>query len=386
MTQRKSRLSQIAIKAESVPGTAETSFANSNAPVLVYDYSISFDQQQNERVPFSPYYGAEPDIPGMRRATVTFRTELTPASNHSTTEPPWAPFLKACGFVVDTLETVAVTSVSGEFTAGDTITDSNTETAKVARHLDADGTLYLYSVSDVLSAGSITGALSGSGTIGGDSSAIGRIYHPTSTEASHAHSTLRVYNDGHLDVIAGALGNVTLECETGAPVALSFEFTGKLLAPDSAAVLTGTKPATLPNTFKAVGLTLEMGSAAEFSPDFQSLSLNTGNAIDLPPNANESTGAGYSIAVIENRQSSGSIAAIATTQSDHDWLQHFQDADYGPMSFNVGSTSNQRFTIHCPRVQYMNPQEGDIVGRKQYTFDLGLKRNVGDDELLILCY
>lgn len=385
MTLRHDKRRTIAIKAEATPGTPETSFASSNAPCKTYEHSFTPSVELEERNPYSEFLGSDENVPGPRSGTIGFKTELIPSANHQTADPPWVPYFQACGGVIKTLKALSVTVTMGEFVAGETV-ENNSQTAKVAHYLNATGTLYIYDQSGAFDNGAIvsSGAGTGVGSVtGGDAATVGRVGHLASAEVNHKHSTIRDYNDGHLDTIAGALGNMRLEARMGQSVKLMFDFQGKLLESQEVALLSGEYSSRRPDEFAKSTLTLKPGASA-YTPDFEVIELDLGNQIELPLNANEPTGAGYSIAVLGERSVSGRIDALATTKSEHDWRTFAEQAGSGPLSFSVGETDDQRFIIHAPKVQYGSISEGTRAARTTYDVPLMLRRNKGDDELFIL--
>lgn len=385
MVRRREKIAHVGIKAEAVPGTAETSFADADFPVLIYEPDFVPDQQNEERNPVSQFYGREEDVAGLRKGSIPFQTEMFAALNHVTTPPPWAPFALACGWAIKTSETLTLSAVSSAFVAGETVTDGS-GTGIVTRGLSAAGPLRVYTTAGTFgSSGAITGSLGGAGTISAGPAVVGRVLHPVTDEDEQAVSTLRCHSDGHLDVIAGALGNMTITATVGQTVKLDFDFMGKALSPDTAAVPAGTRPPVKPPSFKVATLTVKLGAGATYSPKFETIVINQGNQIDLPPDANDPTGAGYDVAVIEDHDPSGSIDMLAPLVADHNVLGHHYAADTGPLDFVVGSTPGQMFLIHCPKVQYTNVSSGNRVGRKTYNTDLGIRRVVGDDEIFIHC-
>lgn len=384
MSLRRDQNRTIAIKEEATPGTPETSFSSANAPCKAYEHSFSPELEKERRTPYSPFFGSDPSVAGPRSGTVSFKTDMLPSANHQTDDPPWAPYFRACGGVIKTLKALSVTVTMGAFVAGDTVT-CNGETAKVAQFLNATGTLYVYDQSGAFTNGAITsnGGAVGSVT-GGDAATVGRVGVLSSAESDHKHSTIRDYNDGHLDIIAGALGNMKLESRMGESAKLMFDFRGKLLESAEEPLLIGEEPSIRPVSYRKSSLSLKPGSAASYTPDFEVIDLDLANEIALPKNANEVTGAGYSIAVMRRAEPIGQIDALATTKSEHDWRTHAEEADVGPLSFLIGETTNQRFIVHCPKVEYGTVSEGERAFRTTYTVPLMLHRNRGDDELFIL--
>lgn len=383
MAFRSSTRRTVAIAPEVTPGTAVSSFTSAHAKNRIFDVSFTPDVQKEEQEPFSPDLDASEEISGAKSGTIRVQTELLPSDDHATTDPPWVPYAEACGCVVKTLKKVAITVTSGVFVAGDTVT-CNGQTAKVAQYLDDDGDLLIYDQSGAFAAGGITSNGGAVGVAAGDATVDGRVLHPSSDESDHKHSTVRHYNDGHLDIIAGALGTMSMTAEMGRSVKLVFELRGKLLDSAEAALLEEALTGLKPISFSKAGLTVKPGSSSVYTPSFETVELDLGNTVDLPMDANEPTGAGYSIAVIGRRTGSGRLDALATTKTEHDWRSHSENGDSGPLSFSVGETDGQRFEIHCPKVQYGQLSEGERAYRTTYDVPLKLAKNRGNDSFFIL--
>lgn len=105
--ERPSRLYALMGKIETVSGTAETTFAATDAILCVGKPTITFEPDNVDRDLALPWMGLSEQIPGTKRARIKFRTELV-GSGAAGTVPAWGRWLRGCGF----LETItAATSV-----------------------------------------------------------------------------------------------------------------------------------------------------------------------------------------------------------------------------------------------------------------------------------
>lgn len=386
-------LRTVAAKVESTPGTEEAgSWTSSDAPFKTYDVSFNPNQEFEDRNPYSQTIGRESGIPTLLSATLSLETELVGSGDHTATVPPFDLLARGCGLQrFDDLETIALTSVTGDFLAGETVGDGS-ETAVVAQTFTAaGGSIYVHSRSGAMS-GTLTGVTSGATATIGAVTDVGIVYQPRSSSLESL--TLRHYNGadgsgGVLDTIAAARGNMTLRAETNQTVRLGCTFVGKpVTLGSSSAQLASSAPSRIPPAFKTVGLAIDMGTTGTaYAPEFDSLELDLGNQTAMPRDANDSTGRGYGLTRIPERQCSGSINARFTTPDDHPWYTKMTAGDTGPLSFTVGTVAGNKFIIHLPTVQYRNlSRDRDDSGLVNVSVDLGFYEGaVGNDEIFILC-
>lgn len=388
-------LRTVAVKVESTPGTEEAgSWDSSDAGFKHYDVEFEPDQQFEERKPHSDSLGQEPAIPTLRSGNFRFRTELVGSGDHTASPPPFDVPLRGVGFKRhDNLDSIAVTSVTGIFKAGETIT-GNGESAVVAETLIGDGTLRVFGRTGDLGA-SITGSESGATGTAASATAIGIAYRLVSPKTGPMESlTLRHYNGsdgatGILDKLAAARGSLRLEADTNQTVRLIFNFLGKAVAlGESAAQLASSAPSRIPPAFKSVGLGIDMGSTGTpYAPDFDTLQLDIGNELAMAKNSNDPTGAGYGITKIVDRNCSGSFNARFTTADEHPWYTHMIGGATGPLTFVVGTSAGNMFRIHLPLVQYKNlGRSRNESGVVDVNADFGFHKSpAGNDEIFILC-
>lgn len=380
---RRVREGNVAVKAEAVPGTPETTFTDAEIPCLIYEGGFDPEQQSEERKPMSPFFGSEPSAPGPKKGTVSFQTELFAALNHLTTAAPWVPYALFAGLVEKPLEKIALSAVGTAFRSGELITAGG-ETARVAMYLDAPGDLYLYDRSGTLT-GSVTGDLGGAGNISGTVETAGRVLHPVAASASHILSSVRSFSDGHIEQIAGALSTLNFNATVGETVKLQMEAQGKRISAAEGPTLKGLRPPVRPDAFLVADCDIKMGSSDIFKPSFETIEVNAGNTVGVPLNANDPTGAGYENAVITDRDPSGSIDMLAPLISEHDVMGHWENATEGWMTFKVGATAGRSFMFHLGNIQYTNLSTGERESLLTYNMDLRVNRTNGDDEFHILC-
>jgi len=387
------RKQQIAIKTEVTEGTAEP-LAAADAAFNIFESSFSPDIQQFERNPFRTSIGNVASIAGVKTATMSYTTELVGSGNHVTTAPPFASILSSCGFRQIALKNISITSLSGTFQVGETITGSvGSGTATVAKtSVTGDSTLYLHSQTSTFQAEDITGGTSGAtATIAGDSALVGFQYAPTSefnnttaTESSAggvylSSSSLSLFNDGLVHKMAGCRSNLTMRCATGEPMQLAIETTGPLISTIDDAMLTGiTYPTEKPPTFLDAGFSVQGYSAV-----IDNLELTSGN--DLQVRKDPNTTAGAISTKIVNRAATGSIDPEGVViANEHNFFSNVYTNAEGVLETTIGDTAGNKFIISAVKAQYTNINAGERAGLTTNQIDLSLNESAGNDELVIL--
>jgi len=80
-----------------------------------------------------------------------------------------------------------------------------------------------------------------------------------------------------------------------------------------------------------------------------------------------------------------SFDAEMTTVAAHDWYGKFRDGVEAAMSLQVGSVAGNKYTISCPKVQYLGLTEGERDNKAIINFTGRANRDsAGNDELSIL--
>lgn len=387
-------LRTVAMKVESTPGTEEAgSWTSTDAPFKHYDVAFDPNQEFEDRNPHSQSIGELAGLPTLRSGTFSFRTELVGSGDHTTTPPPFDLPLRGCGFKRhDDLEEIALTSVTGTFIAGETVT-GNGESAIVAETLIGDGTLRVFARSGDLST-SLTGSTSGATGTAGSPTAVGIVYRLLSPNSGEMESfTLRHYNGGEgatgiLDTLAASRGSVRLEADTNQTIRMIFSFTGKPVTLGSAsAQLASSAPTRIPPSFKSVALGIDMGSSGtSYAPDFDTFQFDLGNELGMAKNSNDTTGAGYGLTRISNRSCRGSLNARFTTPDVHPWYTHMINGAVGPMTQVIGVPAGNKFRLHMPQVQYKNlSRDRNESGVVDVSAEFGAHKLYGNDEFFLMC-
>ncbi|ETD85747.1 phage tail tube protein [Rhodobacter capsulatus] len=97
MSDRLTRRAAVMAKVEAVYGTAETTFAATDAVLLVNPPSFAIEPDNVPRNLALPWLGNSEELPATRRARLKFDVELV-GSGTPGTPPAWGKFLRGCGF------------------------------------------------------------------------------------------------------------------------------------------------------------------------------------------------------------------------------------------------------------------------------------------------
>lgn len=335
----------VGLKLESVEGTAETLDA-SDFGFEVFEVSFTPDVEQHERNPFRQSLGQRASIAGNQSGTISFETDLVGSGAASTTPPPWAPAVVACGYAekADVMR-VLITPTSGTFIMGEPVTDAGSFAGQV---VGLAGTLLFLHTVVGSPTGTITGSISGAtATVSTILSDIGYAYIPDPGNTPSA--TVEHYLDGLRQRIRGARGNLTIRGNTsGAPVRLVMEFQGPLDAHADANPPAGiVKPTLNPPQLLDAGLEFQGFDEVVFD----SIEINSGNELDIRRDGNDPTG--FKSTIIADRSPSGSFSAEATRVADHDYIGNLRTNFEGPLFFSLGTTNNQH-TVIAGRAQITN--------------------------------
>lgn len=201
-------------------------------------------------------------------------------------------------------------------------------------------------------------------------------YAPVS--ASIESATIYYYHDGKLQKMTGCRGNVDFAFSVDDKVMANFEFTGHDAGDSDVALLSGTYDATVPAPFVNVAFACG-GYAAVIS----ALSLNLGNALATPPDANASDG--YSEIIITDRDVTGSFDPAHTLKATEDWIADWKAGTNKLITTGaIGSTAGNILTLNIPTAYYSDaPGFGDRDGLR--TLEIAFSAP-GDDSAFSLAF
>lgn len=200
-------------------------------------------------------------------------------------------------------------------------------------------------------------------------------YAPVSTALESA--TIYYYQDGRLQKITGARGNVEFSLSVDSTIMANFEFTGHDGGDSDVTLLVGNYDAAVPPPFINVGF--EVGSYAAV---ISALTLNLGNEIATPPDANAADG--YSEVLIVDRDVNGSFDPEHTLKAAQDWIGAWKAGTLKEITTGaIGGTAGNIIELTVPTAYYREVSQGDRSGRRTLAIPFGAD---GDDSAFSLVF
>ena len=399
---------QIAVKAESTPGTEETSFAVGDL-VRVRDLTIEQNPQYFERPVHTRSWGYTPRRQENTWCEISFAVELTGHTGNTggtwANSPVFSRLLAACGLEEVAGYDVDVGAISGgPFIHGEVISDnpsSPTEAAIcVGRYYTGVSKIYVEDLTVGTSftagiEGGSSGATATAGTEDGDAQA-GLAWVPDTD--STATATIRFRNDGDEIQVYGCRGDVTIDCQSQDIALLRFTIQGIYSETVSQAMiqdfLPGAYPEQTPPTFvdAALALTGSDGSSwAVADLNFTEAQFSIGNNVTMRQNSNSSSG--WLAAHIAQRTPNGRFNPDDPNAATYNLREKFKDNVQFALSTSWGSTEGNSFMVQAPAIELDSVGDGerdelstfDLSFRCTRGFDAGADGNqVGFDNELIL--
>lgn len=381
MTTLLARKAQVAGAVESVEGTAEV-LAGSDV-LLIYDVAFNPDVGSFVREPARASLSPLPSVRGVKMGSLSFRAEVKGSGNVANA-PKWDPYLRACGFQRNPVETAPIGSVtSGPFEAGEALSFAPSGATARAVGDTADGAAvirYVVLSGTPASGDTITGGTSGASATasGAPSTAQGFEYLPASD--SIPSLTVAALIDGIRHRLVGARGTVTIDTVAGEPAFFNFSFEGVYLGTDDSALLTPTYDATVPPTFLGVGFTMD----DDYQPCFTSLGVDLGNVLEARRCAKAENGA-ISV-LLTGRSPTATIDPELDLVANFDFFGKLRSGDEGRFACEWGSTAGNVLILASPKVQIdqIGPGDRNGIAIGNLTFRLSTSTvDAGDDELQI---
>jgi hypothetical protein len=200
-------------------------------------------------------------------------------------------------------------------------------------------------------------------------------YKPAST--SIPSCTLYYYQDGLRHILTGCRGTVSFDLKAGAFGRAKFKMTGHTSAVTDTALLTGTYDATIPPVF--IGAGVDVGG---YGPCIESLAIDLGNVVAMPPCANQSDG--YGEIQITGRDVSGSINPEMVLVATKDWENEFRSGTAQALTTGViGVTAGNRWKFDLPAIAMREVGPGDREKIRIYEIGFGAAESSGDDEVTL---
>lgn len=174
--------------------------------------------------------------------------------------------------------------------------------------------------------------------------------------------------------IKGAMGAWQLQGNIGDAVRIIFDFLGQYVN-----VVDGDPPSGITyDTAKPPQLLQATFTVGGFSPRISNITINGGQQVNLPDDLTEAHGKGP--AYIAARDGEVTFDALMENVSDHDWFGRLRDGTEGALVLTVGSVAGNRFTVNCPKLQYVDAREGERDNAAVVQITARMNRDSGDND------
>ena len=392
----RSKVRRMGIKVESVEGTAVTLTGSDYANHVLEDLTLGTMAELESRHMGRASYSKQPAVVGIRSYVPGFSEKIR-GDGTAGAAPPFAIFLKACGWAETQNAAQAIDSViaaddnsdnaGNTFTSGGTYTGTNTGVYKVEVTTGgvADGMTAKFTVTDMgpgadsaaaafvttnaafnVGANGVTltvGHASTATLVSGDRfyivayPAAGSYKYVPSIALTGANISYTINDDfdGMNHAIAGARGSVSFTFEVGKPGMANYNFQGKYAGPTTIAMRSVTDTNTqIPPAFLDAKVNID-GYAAEL----QQVTIDMGNA--LAPNQDATQATGIKSVLITGRETTGSITMRRQTPGTNDVWGSLISGTPLWMTFRLGTTAGNRFQV-VGQIQYTGAGELDDNG------------------------
>ncbi len=191
--------------------------------------------------------------------------------------------------------------------------------------------------------------------------------------------SIQIEEDGVVKKFNGCVGNVRIVGNVGEPVFLEFTFRGTIndITSGSLTTLTGL-PSTVPPVLLSATFNTYVGSST-LAPLISTFEIDMQNEIAFSSDISKSTG--IFRAYITGRNPIGSMDPEYNTS--YDWLDRIITNDLGQLSLLVGSTTNNRYRITCPKIRFMAMDPTDREGIRALTVPFEINRDQANDEIVL---
>lgn len=385
---------QLAMKLEGTEGTEATSFVAADL-IRVMEPELEFLPNVFERPLVREAFGLNPQFHATMAAELRFSVEMAGDTRNVSSwvaAPAWSRLLRCCGYTVDNLFQLSVTSstiTGGPIQHGETLTEATTLRTAVAVSdwYTGASSIWVRTIPTAFSGGNVvTGGTSGatftslaSGTsaqLGGVQQ--GFVWYPTTTGGSTG--TFYFMNDTEQMILYGARGTVEIDGTVHDRVVLRFTFRGIFKSWTAGALFNNTLANTYmslrPPAFVNVGATITDTSGTLSGADFvfRQLMLSIGNQLEMRENANGANG--YLACVINDRQPSGSLQIEQPGASTWNFVDKMLNGTLCRLNVAWGTTQYNRFQIKADHVQIAGLQRGVVAQRA--TWDTTLRLTSGN--------
>jgi len=219
------------------------------------------------------------------------------------------------------------------------------------------------------------------GTLEGITASTSVAYTLDSDEDNRKSVTMGVLVDGSMWSMYGAQGNAVFSMDANQHCYINFNFVGIFEDFAPQALFSPTYETTKPAKWKNAAFTLNFGGGAWTSAVLDSFSLDLGNEVSVRPNANATNGLEY--ARIGDHRVTGTMNLDQVLPATQDMFSHLETPTLASLSCVLGSDAGNILTLTAPKLQVLGLPSGDREGLAIWNMPFALRRNAGDDELVI---
>lgn len=180
--------------------------------------------------------------------------------------------------------------------------------------------------------------------------------------------------------ITGCQGNMKLSWKSGGPLLASFTMQGAWVAPTDGTVLTPSAwQSSVPFAFLNPVMLFHTVQLS-----FETFEMDMGNAVEIRPNANSTSGA--LTAQITNRRVVGSVDAEAEKLTTFDIWTKVGSNTTGAIAMTPIGTAGNLVDLDIPKARFMEPDLGDRAGSLTIPFKYEALRSAtgGNDEFSLI--
>lgn len=353
-----SRQTQVLVEKEATLGTAESLTSADGGIRLVDGSDFEHGIESEDRNIVTGSLSNIGSLVGAQAGNITIISEInTPDTITDAIE--YADSLEACGMSLNQCKVITVSSVSGTFKAGETVTGgTSSATGKCAIPvITGDTKLYLYSITGTFqNAETVTGGTStATATTGSTASNHGWAVLPISD--SQVGNTVEMQKDGFAWSIKGAMANLEISSESSKRGLITFSYTGVKGTWGDKSMTTGITY----NTETPPILENARAKLDTYTVVLHSVNFNLNNEVVLRPDGNAEDN-GYISAYIAKRKPTVSMTLEFALAADFDFYTKFADSTKFPIQFRIGSASTKMFWLTAGEALITNLSQGNADG------------------------
>jgi len=323
-------------------------------------------------------------VVGMKDQQITMPLELRGAGlggSNTLQVPELDALWLACSYARESGAYLAVTGASGDFTRGETVTNTTaSNTAGTVADWDSvNGVLYLRALQTMPSAGDTLTGDTSAATADVTSADDAYVYRPDSPDVANMPAlSCHYFLDGIRHKVLASRATATLDLTVGQIPAVNFTLTGTYVAPDDSPNPSVSYLQLVPEP--VFGAKILLGSLDMTQVAVNALTLDLGN--DVQWRDDIQAAAGHKEPLVVGRDPTGSIDPDVLDLATWNPYSEWEAGSLVAVGCGIGSAAGRRVRVVCPETQYTNLPYGDRNGIA--TYQLGFRATGTDDELMVI--